>query len=57
MGEYIKNQVDRKIEEIKAKKNVYTVGLVTSVTEYILTVKGLENVAYELEGQVLLPDQ
>ena len=46
MGEYIKNQVDRKIEEIKAKKNVYTVGLVTSVTEYILTVKGLENVAY-----------
>ena len=46
MGEYIKNQVDRKIEEIKAKKNVYEVGLVTSVTEYILTVKGLENVAY-----------
>ena len=46
MGEYIRNQVDRKIKEIKEQKNVYTVGLVTSVTEYILTVKGLENVAF-----------
>lgn len=46
MGEYVKNQVDKKIDAIKEQKNVYAVGLVTSVTEYILTVKGLENVAY-----------
>lgn len=46
MGEYIKNQVDKKIDAIKEQKNIYAVGLVTSVTEYILTVKGLENVAY-----------
>ena len=46
MGEYIKNQVDKKIDAIKEKKNIYAVGLVTSVTEYVLTVKGLENVAY-----------
>ena len=46
MGEYIKNQVDKKIDAIKEQKNIYAVGLVTSVTEYVLTVKGLENVAY-----------
>lgn len=46
MGEYIKNQVDKKIDAIKKQKNIYAVGLVTSVTEYVLTVKGLENVAY-----------
>ena len=46
MGEYIKNQVDRKIAEIKAGANVYDIGLVTSVTEYVLTVKGLEGAAF-----------
>lgn len=46
MGDYIKNQVDKKIEDIKQQRNVYELGLVTSVTEYILTVKGLENAAF-----------
>ncbi|MFR5600870.1 MAG: F0F1 ATP synthase subunit alpha [Lachnospiraceae bacterium] len=46
MKSYIQNQIDRKIEEIKTGKNAYEIGLVTSVKEYILTVKGLENVAF-----------
>ena len=46
MENYIKNQVDKRIEEIKAQNNVYELGVVTSVTEYILTVKGLETVEF-----------
>lgn len=46
MGEYRKNQVDEKIREIKEGRNLYELGLVTAVTEYILTVTGLEHAAY-----------
>lgn len=46
MGEYRKSQVDRKIRAIKEQRNLYELGIVTSVTEYILTVRGLEHVAY-----------
>lgn len=46
MGEYIKNQVDEKIRKIKEEQNVYELGTVTAVTEYILTVRGLEDVFF-----------
>ena len=46
MGEYIKNQVDEKIRKIKEEQNIYELGTVTAVTEYILTVRGLEDVFF-----------
>ena len=37
MESYSKSLVDKKIEEIKAGRNSYEIGLVTAVKEYILT--------------------
>ncbi len=46
MESYSKSLVDKKIEEIKAGRNSYEIGLVTAVKEYILTVRGLENAVF-----------
>jgi F-type H+-transporting ATPase subunit alpha len=46
MGSYMDNLITRKIEEIQQGNNVYQVGRVTSVKEYLLEVSGLEEAAF-----------
>ena len=49
MGRHLDELITRKIEEIQKQNNVYQVGRVTSVKEYILEVAGLEEAAF-MEG-------
>ena len=46
MGSYIENLVNNKIDEIKKKENIYTVGRVSKIQDYVLEVRGLESVAF-----------
>lgn len=46
MANYIEDLVNNRIEEIKKKENVYTVGRVSKIQDYVLEVRGLENVTY-----------
>ena len=46
MGRHLDELITRKIEEIQKQNNVYQVGRVTSVKEYILEVAGLEEAAF-----------
>ena len=46
MNNYIEDAVDEKIKKINNQDNVYEVGKVTRVGDYILEVSGLENVAF-----------
>lgn len=46
MGKYLEERIARKLEEIHSQDNIYQVGRVTSVKEYILEVSGLENAAF-----------
>ena len=46
MGRHMDELITRKIEEIQKQNNVYQVGRVTSVKEYILEVAGLEEAAF-----------
>ncbi len=46
MGTNIENSIKNKILEIKNKENIYKVGKVTKVREFILEVKGLDSVEF-----------
>ncbi len=46
MGKHLDDLITRKIEEIQKQSNVYQVGRVTSVKEYILEVAGLDEAAF-----------
>ena len=46
MGKYIQEMVDAKLAEIKGQKNLYEIGWVVSVREYILEVSGLEGACF-----------
>jgi F-type H+-transporting ATPase subunit alpha len=46
MGKYIQDMVNAKLAEIKGQKNLYEVGWVVSVKEYILEVNGLEGATF-----------
>jgi len=46
VNNYIEDAVDEKLEKIKNQDNIYEVGQVTRVGEYILEVSGLDNVAF-----------
>lgn len=46
MSEYIENLVNAKLRDMKAMKNVYQIGYVSKVRDYILEVVGLESVGF-----------
>ena len=46
MNEYLSGTIQKKIEAIKQKKNIYALGHVIRVHDYILEVSGLENAAF-----------
>lgn len=46
MSEYIENLVNAKLRDMKAMKNVFQVGYVSKVKDYILEVVGLESVGF-----------
>ena len=46
MVKYIQEMVDAKLAEIKGQKNLYEIGWVVSVREYILEVSGLEGACF-----------
>lgn len=46
MSEYIENLVNAKLRDMKSMKNVYQVGYVSKVKDYILEVVGLESVGF-----------
>jgi F-type H+-transporting ATPase subunit alpha len=46
MNEHLNEVIQKKIDTIKQKKNIYELGLVTNVHDYILEVSGLENAAF-----------
>lgn len=46
MGKYIEEMIDARLAEIKEEKNLYEVGWVVSVREYILEVSGLEGAGF-----------
>ena len=46
MNEHLNDVIQKKIDTIKQKKNIYELGLVTNVHDYILEVSGLENAAF-----------
>lgn len=46
MGKYIEEMIDAKLAEIKEEKNLYEVGWVVSVREYILEVNGLDGASF-----------
>lgn len=46
MNNYIEDAVDEKLKKISNQDNVYEVGQVTRVGDYILEVSGLDNVAF-----------
>ncbi len=46
MSKYMDDLISKKIQEIKSDRNVYEIGRVVSVKEYILEVSGLENVTF-----------
>lgn len=46
MGKYIEEMVNAKLAEIKEERNLYEVGWVVSVREYILEVNGLEGASF-----------
>ena len=46
MGNYVENLVNTRIDEIKKKENIYMMGRVSKINDYILEVRGLENAAF-----------
>ena len=46
MGRYMEDLITRKIQEIQQENNVYQVGRVTSVKEYIVEISGLDEAAF-----------
>lgn len=46
MGRYMDELIRRRIEQMKQEENIYAVGRVTAVKEYILEVSGLEEAAF-----------
>lgn len=46
MENYVENLVNSRIEEIKRKDNIYAMGRVSKIQDYVLEVRGLEEVAY-----------
>lgn len=52
MGRYMDELITRKIEQIQKEDNVYQVGRVTSVKEYILEVSGLDEAAFMERVQI-----
>jgi F-type H+-transporting ATPase subunit alpha len=46
MGRYLDDLISRKIEEIQKESNVYQIGRITAVKEYILEVAGLDEAAF-----------
>lgn len=46
MSKYMEDLISKKIQDIKADRNVYEVGRVIAVREYILEVSGLEHVSF-----------
>ena len=46
MSKYMEDLISKKIQDIKSDRNVYEVGYVVSVKEYILEVAGLEHVTF-----------
>lgn len=46
MSRYMEDLISKKIQDIKSDRNVYEVGYVVSVKEYILEVTGLEGVTF-----------
>lgn len=46
MSKYMEDLINKKIQDIKSNRNVYEVGRVIAVKEYILEVSGLENVSF-----------
>ena len=52
MDNYIENSLKEKIERIKTENNSYSVGRISRITDYILEVRGLDNVAYYEEVNI-----
>ena len=46
MGRYMDDWISQKIRQMQMEDNVYQVGRVTAVKEYILEVEGLEEAAF-----------
>ena len=46
MSKYMEDLISKKIQDMKSDRNVYEVGYVVSVKEYILEVAGLESVTF-----------
>lgn len=52
METYIENNLKQQIDKIKNETNSYSVGRISKVSDYILEVRGLEDVAYYEEVQI-----
>ena len=52
MGKYINELVKNKLDQIKKEENVYSVGRVSKIQDYILQVNGLDDVTYFEEVKV-----
>lgn len=52
MEKIIENSLKEQIDRIKAENNSYSVGKISRITDYILEVRGLENVAYYEEVSI-----
>ncbi len=52
MGRYMDDLITRKIKQIQQENNVYQVGRVTSVKEYMVEVSGLEEAAFMERVQI-----
>ncbi len=46
MSKHVEELIERKIAEVKQRKNIYEVGRVTKVLNYIVEVEGLEDVCF-----------
>ena len=52
MGNYVNDLVKNKIKEIKNQENVYSIGRVSKIQNYILEVSGLDDATYFEEVKI-----